>query len=84
MNRRLVVVSLIGLVLAFSVGYLGNQVVEVQRFYFAHSGVPIWVLESVVSVVSSSATLLFVLLVAGLAGLGNTEPPIIVEIDGID
>ncbi len=80
MNRRLVAVSLIGIALAFGVGYLGNQVVEVQRFYSANAGDGIWLLKSAVSVVSSAATLLYVLLVAGIAGVGK-EPTVLLEID---
>lgn len=71
MNRRLVKIALVGLLLAFVAGFLNNQVREVQIFFFTNPGAGVWFLKSALSIVSSSAVLLYALLIAGLAGIGR-------------
>jgi hypothetical protein len=71
MNKRLVFFSLVGLVLALSLGYLNTQVPVLQRFFFMNSGTTVWTLKSLLNIAGSSATLFYVLLFVGFAGLGK-------------
>ncbi len=71
MNKRLVAFSLFGMALSLAIGYLNTQVPALQQFFFFNAGPTVWTLKSIMNIAASSATLFWVLLFVGFAGVGK-------------